>query len=102
MDLDEVRIVGSMEPATLRHDDIPRHPEPSEGSVVATPVEQQILRHFAPQDDTLRVPSPSQREAIEAVAAPLLVLAGPGAGKTFCLIERIRYLIERLGLRPER
>ena len=48
------------------------------------------------------VPSPSQREAIEADAAPLLVLAGPGAGKTFCLIERIRYLIAGLGLPPER
>ena len=48
------------------------------------------------------MPSPSQREAIEADAAPLLVLAGPGAGKTFCLIERIRYLIEQLGLDPER
>jgi superfamily I DNA/RNA helicase len=50
----------------------------------------------------LLVPSPSQREAIEAEPAPLLVLAGPGAGKTFCLIERIRYLIEQLGLAPER
>ena len=48
------------------------------------------------------LPSPSQREAIEAEPAPLLVLAGPGAGKTFCLIERIRYLIEQLGLSPER
>ncbi len=48
------------------------------------------------------VPSESQRAAIEAGAHPLLVLAGPGAGKTFCLIERIRYLIERLGFAPER
>src|SRR5205085_10475026 len=48
------------------------------------------------------VPSPSQREAIEAGAVPLLVLAGPGAGKTFCLIERIRYLIAGLGLPPDR
>src|SRR5438105_11880565 len=47
-------------------------------------------------------PSPSQREAIEAAAAPMLVLAGPGAGKTFCLIERIRFLIEQIGLAPER
>src|SRR5256885_10319902 len=44
------------------------------------------------------VPSESQREAIEAGATPLLVLAGPGAGKTFCLIERIRYLLEELDL----
>src|SRR5258705_3332304 len=49
-----------------------------------------------------RVPSPSQRAAIEGGAVPLLVLAGPGAGKTFCLIERIRYLLEELELRPER
>src|SRR6476619_5552131 len=40
------------------------------------------------------IPSPSQRAAIEADPGPTLVLAGPGAGKTFCLIERIRFLIE--------
>ena len=49
-----------------------------------------------------RVPSPSQREAIEAPATALLVLAGPGAGKTFCLIERIRFLLEKLGMDPAR
>src|SRR5712672_1950787 len=50
----------------------------------------------------LLVPSPSQREAIEANLAPLLVLAGPGAGKTFCLIERIRFLIETRDFEPAR
>jgi DNA helicase-2/ATP-dependent DNA helicase PcrA len=30
------------------------------------------------------------------------VLAGPGAGKTFCLIERIAFLIDKLGISPER
>src|SRR6476619_4784121 len=49
-----------------------------------------------------RVPSPSQRAAIEAPAEALLVLAGPGAGKTFCLIERIRFLLEQLGIDPAR
>jgi DNA helicase-2/ATP-dependent DNA helicase PcrA len=49
-----------------------------------------------------RVPSPSQRAAIEAPAEALLVLAGPGAGKTFCLIERIRFLLEQLGMDPAR
>jgi superfamily I DNA/RNA helicase/DNA polymerase III epsilon subunit-like protein len=49
-----------------------------------------------------RVPSPSQRAAIEAPAEAMLVLAGPGAGKTFCLIERIRYLLERLEMDPAR
>ena len=47
-------------------------------------------------------PSPSQREAIEAPARPQLVLAGPGAGKTFCLTERIRFLIEELHFDPAR
>jgi superfamily I DNA/RNA helicase len=49
-----------------------------------------------------RIPSASQRLAIEAAPRPLLVLAGPGAGKTFCLIERIRYLIDKLEIKPER
>jgi superfamily I DNA/RNA helicase len=49
-----------------------------------------------------RVPSPSQRSAIEAPASALLVLAGPGAGKTFCLIERIRFLLEQLRMDPAR
>src|ERR1044071_3531624 len=47
-------------------------------------------------------PTPSQREAIEAPARAALVLAGPGAGKTFCLIERIRFLIERHRIDPAR
>ncbi len=47
-------------------------------------------------------PSVRQREAIEAPLGPVLVLAGPGAGKTFCLIERIRFLIEQQGFDPSR
>ncbi|HEX2722190.1 MAG TPA: ATP-dependent helicase, partial [Gemmatimonadaceae bacterium] len=46
--------------------------------------------------------SDSQRLAIEADPGPLLVLAGPGAGKTFCLIERIRFLVEQKQLDPAR
>ena len=47
-------------------------------------------------------PSVSQRRAIEAEPHALLVLAGPGAGKTYCLIERIRYLIEHHQFDPAR
>lgn len=47
-------------------------------------------------------PSPSQRRAIEAPPHAVLVLAGPGAGKTFCLTERIRYLIEHHHVDPAR
>jgi superfamily I DNA/RNA helicase/DNA polymerase III epsilon subunit-like protein len=48
------------------------------------------------------VPSPKQLEAIEAPPGPVLVVAGPGAGKTFCLIGRIGYLIDRIGIPPGR
>ncbi|HXD22723.1 MAG TPA: UvrD-helicase domain-containing protein, partial [Gemmatimonadaceae bacterium] len=47
-------------------------------------------------------PSPSQALAIEAEPRSLLVLAGPGAGKTFCLTERIRFLIQHRGFDPAR
>ncbi|HJU66743.1 MAG TPA: UvrD-helicase domain-containing protein [Gemmatimonadaceae bacterium] len=47
-------------------------------------------------------PSVSQRDAIESAPGPLLVLAGPGAGKTYCLIERIRFLIEQWDIPPGR
>jgi len=47
-------------------------------------------------------PLPQQRLAIEAPPGPVLVVAGPGAGKTFCLIARINHLVDTLGAAPER
>src|SRR2546427_6168258 len=47
-------------------------------------------------------PLPQQRLAVEAPLGPVLVVAGPGAGKTFCLIARINHLINTLGIAPER
>src|SRR6266699_2483799 len=47
-------------------------------------------------------PLPQQRLAIEAPLGPVLVVAGPGAGKTFCLIARINHLIATVGIAPER
>jgi DNA polymerase III epsilon subunit family exonuclease len=48
------------------------------------------------------VPLREQRLAIEAPPGPVLVVAGPGAGKTFCLIARIRHLVDTLGVAPQR
>ena len=45
-------------------------------------------------------PLPQQRGAIESPMGPTLVIAGPGAGKTFCLISRVANLIERHGVAP--
>ena len=42
-----------------------------------------------------------QRRAIEAPFGPVLVVAGPGAGKTFCLISRIQHVIAN-GIDPKR
>src|SRR5437879_12045777 len=47
-------------------------------------------------------PLPQQSLAIEAPLGPVLVVAGPGAGKTFCLIARINHLITTVGIAPER
>ena len=42
-----------------------------------------------------------QREAITSTEGPLLIIAGPGSGKTFTLVERIIYLITERNLKPE-
>jgi DNA polymerase III epsilon subunit family exonuclease len=46
-------------------------------------------------------PLPAQLRAIEAPMGPVLVVAGPGAGKTYCLIARIEHLIAT-GIDPHR
>ena len=47
-------------------------------------------------------PNPQQQAAIRATEGPLLIIAGPGSGKTFTLVERIYYLISERGIPPER
>src|SRR5215813_3843132 len=47
-------------------------------------------------------PTSQQQKAIEAPLGPVLVVAGPGAGKTFCLIGRIAHLVTKLGIPAER
>ncbi|WP_417251077.1 ATP-dependent helicase [Castellaniella sp.] len=45
--------------------------------------------------------NPQQLEAIVATDGPVLIIAGPGSGKTFTLVERIVYLITERGVAPE-
>lgn len=46
-------------------------------------------------------PNARQLEAIEHTDGPLLIIAGPGSGKTYTLVERIVYLITHKGIAPE-
>lgn len=45
--------------------------------------------------------NPQQMEAIVATEGPVLIIAGPGSGKTFTLVERIVYLITQKSVAPE-
>ena len=43
----------------------------------------------------------NQRQAIQATEGPVLIIAGPGTGKTFTLVKRAVYLITEKHVKPE-
>lgn len=41
-----------------------------------------------------------QKEAIQTIDGPILIIAGPGTGKTFTLVERVKYMIRNKNIDP--
>lgn len=46
-------------------------------------------------------PTPQQEAIIKHTSGPMLVIAGPGAGKTFTLVQRIAHLVIEENVPPE-
>jgi DNA helicase-2/ATP-dependent DNA helicase PcrA len=51
--------------------------------------------------DLLKDLNPAQRKAVEHDGGPLVVLAGPGTGKTKLIVHRVAHLILERGVKPE-
>ena len=49
----------------------------------------------------MKTSNTQQLHAVQTVDKPLLIIAGPGSGKTFTLVERIVYLITEHDVQPE-
>ena len=52
--------------------------------------------------EIIKTPDTEQLKAVQELEGPVIVLAGPGTGKTYTLIERIIFLINEKNIEPEK